>query len=202
MKLKGNKQDATVKEVKSSGKTRVIDITTSSSTFIANNIYTHNCVSLVFDEIFFALGGDSSRAGDVAIKALQPSLQQFGKDKMMMFPSSPWSRTGYVYDLYTQGKVRLDEYLEKNGLSKTSKNVAKVDQQVEATAEAIQANPTIFVAQLESWRLYENYEDQAYVPTYYSGFTPKKLVVKDKSGTSTITANTNAKAGDFIYVKD
>ena len=56
-----------------------------------------------FDEAFFAQGGESSRSGNEAIRALRPSLKQFYPHSMEIYPSSPRTRSGQLYSLYTQG---------------------------------------------------------------------------------------------------
>jgi hypothetical protein len=189
----------TVLEVEHVGEQDLIDMTTSSHTYLANNIRSHNCVSLAYDEIFFANAGQSSRSGDRGVKAMQPALQQFGKYKLMLFPSSPWTRNGVVYDKYLQGREHVKEYIEKYGLSSKEKDA--LDKDIEHTKKAIITDPTIFVAQLESWNLYEDFDSQAYVPTYYSGFKAKKLVIDDNGHKTEIVADTNAVEGDYVYVE-
>ena len=56
-----------------------------------------------FDEGFFAMGGESARSGDEAITALLPSLTQFYPHSMAIFPSSPRTRTGKLYQMYADG---------------------------------------------------------------------------------------------------
>lgn len=156
-----------------------------------------------FDEVFFSLGGDSSRSADRMVSAITPATQTFGKDRMLMFPSSPWTRTGRVYQLYLQGQVYVDEYLEAEGKSVTSSARSEAMDDAEELVEAKIADPSVFVAQLESWRLYEHCQDQAFVPTYWSGWSPKKLkLVNEQGDTMEIVARTNAKDGNYIYMED
>ena len=137
------------------------------------------------------------------VSAITPATQTFGKDRMLMFPSSPWTRTGRVYQLYLQGQVYVDEYLEAEGKSVTSSARSEAMDDAEELVEAKIADPSVFVAQLESWRLYEHCQDQAFVPTYWAGWSPKKLkLVNEQGDTMEIVAKTNAKDGNYIYMED
>lgn len=64
------------------------------------------------------------------------------------------------------------------------------------------AGPSVFVSQLESWEVYEDYKDEAFKPTYWSGWSPKLLTVhNEKCETKQIQANTNAKKiGQYVNV--
>jgi hypothetical protein len=117
-----------------------------------------------------------------------------------MYPSSPWTRTGRVYQIYLQGQVYMDEYLEREGKTKTHKNVVEANEQVEQMEQAL-ADPSVFVSQLESWEVYEDYKDEAFRPTYWSGWSPKLLTIQNEKGeTRQIQANTNAKVGQYVNV--
>ena len=151
-----------------------------------------------FDEIYFSMGGTSSRSGGRAVSAIVPATQTFGRNRLVMFPSSPWTRTGRAYRLYTQGDVSVTETLEESGESDTRDNRERLDSDV-ADVEAQLADPSIFVAQLESWRLYEDWDEDSYVPTYHSGWSPKKLTLVDEGGnTVEVEAETNAEPGDYV----
>lgn len=181
------------------GKQTLCDMTTSTHTYIANGLYSHNC----FDEVFFGSTATSVRGVDNIIKAMRPSLNQFGKQKLLMFPSSPWTRTGMVYRMYMQGRMLIDEYLERQGLPVTSKNKSKAIDEVDKQGEDMIADPTTFVAQLESWRLYEDWKDQSFVPTYYQGWSPKHITATTPDGVIVeFDANTNAKSEQYIYIPD
>lgn len=155
--------------------------------------------SFISDEIFFATAGDSFRSGDRMLAAITPATQTFGKSKLIMLPSSPWTRTGRAYNIYLQGQVLVDEYLEAAGMKVTAKNRQQLEEDVDKGKEAVIADPTIFVAQLESWRLYEEYQSEAFVPTYYSGWSPKKLTLQNENGDVIVkTVMTNAKVGNYV----
>lgn len=151
-----------------------------------------------FDEIYFSMGGTSSRSGDRAVSAIVPATQTFGRNRLVMFPSSPWTRTGRAYRLYTQGDVSVTETLEESGESDTRGNRERIDSDV-ADVEAQLADPSIFVAQLESWTPYEGWDEGEYIPTYHSGWSPKKLTLVDEDGnTVEVEAETNAEPGDYV----
>lgn len=149
-------------------------------------------VDYVFDETFFSLAGNSSRSGDRSISAILPATQTFGKDRLVMFPSSPWTRAGRVYRIYLQGDRSVAG--EVDGGEMDSLGRAADD-----LGDAVAADPSIFVAQLESWRLYEDWDEDSYVPTYHSGWSPKKLTLVDEDGnTVEVEAETNAETGDYV----
>ena len=149
-------------------------------------------VDYVFDETFFSLAGNSSRSGDRSISAILPATQTFGKDRLVMFPSSPWTRAGRVYRIYLQGDRSVAG--EVDGGEMDSLGRAADD-----LGDAVAADPSIFVAQLESWRLYEDWDEDSYVPTYHSGWSPKKLTLVDEDGnTMEVEAETNAETGDYV----
>lgn len=155
-----------------------------------------------FDEIYFSMGGTSSRSGDRAVSAIVPATQTFGRNRLVMFPSSPWTRTGRAYRLYTQGDVSVTETLEESGERDTKGNRERLDSDV-ADVEAQLADPSIFVAQLESWRLYDDWDEDSYVPTYHSGWSPKKLTLVDEDGnTVEVEAETNAEPGDYVELDE
>ena len=68
---------------------------------------------------------------------------------------------------------------------------------------AMASDPSILVVQLESWRLYEDWSLGSYVPTYHSGWSPKRLTLQDGSGRiMTVDAETNAGVGDLVNIDD
>lgn len=155
------------------------------------------CIQMAFDEIFFSLGGDSARAGDRSIRAMRPAMQQFGRRRMQQFPSSPWTRDGLVYQMYVQGRVLMDEYRERTGLSKRD-----AEEDVERRGSRMVTDPSTFIAQLESWRLYEGYETESFRPTYYSGWSPRTMILENEHGQRrTIQASTNARVGDYVRLE-
>lgn len=155
------------------------------------------CIQMAFDEIFFSLGGDSARAGDRSIRAMRPAMQQFGRRRMQQFPSSPWTRDGLVYQMYVQGRQLLPEYERRMGM-KREEAIDDVDRR----GHAMVTDPSVFIAQLESWRLYEGYEDQSFRPTYVRGWSPKTIVVENEQGQRrTLQTSTNARVGDYVRLE-
>ena len=50
-------------------------------------------------------------------------------------------------------------------------------------------------------KVYEDYKDEAFRPTYWSGWSPKLLTIQNEKGeTRQIQANTNAKVGQYVNV--
>lgn len=97
----------------------------------------------------------------------------------------------------------MDEYLVATGRHDTSKDKSEAMDEIDEQGEAMVADPTIFVAQLESWKLYEHSTDESFVPTYHQGWSPRHLVAKDEHGnTYELDADTNASKGNYIYVHD
>ena len=169
----------------------------------SNAVRGRAVAKFTFDEVWFSKGGESSLAGDRMIAAITPATQTFGKDRLIMYPSSPWTRSGRVYQLYLQGQTYVDEYLEAAGMSVTQSNRENAEDEAEEFVETQIADPSIFVAQLESWRLYEHCVDEAFVPTYWSGWSPKKLVLENESGdTIEKTAFTNADVGNYVSLHE
>ena len=96
----------------------------------SNDVRGGSIIGFVLDEAFFTRTGDSMFTGDAAIEAARPALNQFGRFSLQMYPSSPWTRTGRVYELYTAARKQI-----KDG-----------------------GDPALNTTQLESWRLYEGWE--------------------------------------------
>lgn len=156
-------------------------------------------VDYVFDESFFSLAGSSSRSGDRAISAILPATQTFGKDRLVMFPSSPWTRSGKVYRVYLQGDMSVVDEMDDD----EKENLESLERARADVQSAMASDPSILVVQLESWRLYEDWSLGSYVPTYHSGWSPKRLTLQDESGrTMTVDAETNAEVGDLVNIDD
>lgn len=169
----------------------------------SNAIRGRSIINFVFDEVFFSQGGESARSGERSIKAILPAMQQFGINRCTIYPSSPWTREGYVYRMYLQGRNLLDEYLEKQGKPVNNKTKSEAIDEVDESGEKMVKDPTIFIAQLESWKLYEDYRDQSFRPTYYQGFTPKRLTLMNASGEKKIVdAVTNARKGQYVSINE
>lgn len=96
----------------------------------SNDVRGGSIIGFALDEAFFTRSGDSMFTGDAAIEAASPALNQFGRYSLQMYPSSPWTRTGRVYELYTAARKQI----EQGG------------------------DPVLNATQLESWRLYEGWE--------------------------------------------
>lgn len=155
------------------------------------------CIQMAFDEIFFSLGGDSARAGDRSIRAMRPAMQQFGRRRMQQFPSSPWTREGLVYQMYVQGRNLLPEYMERTGIRRRQKALDDVEER----GAQLFTDPSTFIAQLESWRLYEDYETQSFRPTYVQGWRPRRLTVEDQNGNRReLSVDSNARIGDYVLL--
>lgn len=169
----------------------------------SNAIRGRSITNFVFDEVFFSQSGESARSGERSIKAILPAMQQFGTNRCTIYPSSPWTREGYVYRMYLQGRNLLDEYVEKQGKPVNGKTKSDAIDEIDESGEKMVKDPTIFIAQLESWKLYEDYQDQSFRPTYYPGFTPKKLTIVNESGEKrVVTANTNARKGQYVSLHE
>lgn len=141
-----------------------------------------------FDEFAFTLSGQSKRAGSSIYSAIEPSLDQFGKHALLYMPSSPWSKVGKFYELYEAGSVLLDSYLEKMGMLRTNKNREKLENQILEDAQGVLADPTMLIAQMESWDLYEDWED-----------APRILATPDKRY---FTRSLTSSAGTKVFTND
>lgn len=156
-------------------------------------------VDYVFDEAFFALTGNSSRSGDRAISAILPATQTFGSNRLVMFPSSPWTRNGRVYRAYLQGDLSVVDEMGDDG----RREAELLEKATAEVRSSMASDPSILVVQLESWRLYDDWELGSYVPTYHPGWSPKRMVVEDGNGrTMTVEADTNADVGDLVELDE
>lgn len=156
-------------------------------------------VDYTFDEAFFSLAGNSSRSGDRAISAILPATQTFGKNRLVMFPSSPWTRSGRVYRAYLQGDMSVvDDMADAD-----AGDVEDIERARDDVHSAMASDPSILVAQLESWRLYDDWDLGSYVPTYHSGWSPRRLVLENENGERmTVDARSNAKIGDLVNIEE
>lgn len=98
---------------------------------------------------------EGPRSSSEVYEAYQPSLDQFGKDSLTYIPSSPYTKVGKFYDLYTTGGVLLREYLEKHGMLGE-----EIDSDLDPEEEFsnLTSNPEMLIIQLPSWALYEDWE--------------------------------------------
>lgn len=73
---------------------------------ISSNVNSERGFSMpffAFDEAFFAKQGESAVSGNAAIEAMLPALMKFAPHSMAIFPSSPSSRSGKLYEIYLNG---------------------------------------------------------------------------------------------------
>ena len=156
-------------------------------------------VDYTFDEAFFSLAGNSSRSGDRAISAILPATQTFGKNRLVMFPSSPWTRSGRVYRAYLQGDMSVVDDMDDADAG----DVEDIERARDDVHSAMASDPSILVAQLESWRLYDDWDLGSYVPTYHSGWSPRRLVLENENGERmTVDATSNAEIGDLVNIEE
>lgn len=112
----------------------LVDITTSTRTFIANGLVSHNC----YDEAAHIVKGVAKSPAEEVYEAASPSLDQFGLDGFIYLPSSPWQKIGLFYDKY-QDAIARDE---------------------DGTA----SYPEMLMVQLTSWDPYEDWERAHEIP--------------------------------------
>lgn len=121
----------------------LVDITTSTRTFFANGLFSHNC--LAFDEMAHVqTGSGTARSADEVYNASKPSLDQFGKDSFIIEPSSPWQMMGKFYDNVMEAQQLLD-----NG-------------------EPLR--PNYLAIQLASWDIYKDWEIAEQIPVFPEDF--------------------------------
>lgn len=89
----------------------------------------------LFDEFAYGLDDGLQASSSEIYKALTPSLRQFGKDGMIIVPSTPVSEVGKFYELYCDA--------------------------FEMTPEGMAKNPEMFCIQAPSWELFT---DGQYLP--------------------------------------
>lgn len=134
----------------------LVDITTSTRTFIAEGLVSHNCIG--YDEMAHMITGTGgNRSSEEVYEAYQPSLDQFGKDALTYIPSSPFSKIGRFYELYTSGSVLLKEFSGGKELLRVQ-GAEELEEDPEETFNQLSADPTMLVIQLPSWELYKDWE--------------------------------------------
>jgi hypothetical protein len=114
------------------------------------------------DELAFGqnTGSGSSRDIQQLISAIKPSLDQMGVNAFQYVPSSPSSKVGPFYEIYTEGSELLEEY---TGIPNDI------------------ADPSSLVLQLPSWWAYEDYK---LAEELYGWKTVEPIqVVPDSNGT-------------------
>lgn len=134
----------------------LVDITTSTRTFIAEGLVSHNCIG--YDEMAHMITGTGgNRSSEEVYEAYQPSLDQFGKDALTYIPSSPFSKVGRFFELYTSGSVLLREFSGGKELLRIQGS-EELQEDPEETFAQLTADPTMLVIQLPSWELYRDWE--------------------------------------------
>lgn len=137
----------------------------------SNDVRGGSIIGFALDEAFFTRTGDSMFTGDAAIEAASPALNQFGRFSLQMYPSSPWTRTGKVYELYTAARKQI-----KDG-----------------------GDPALNTTQLESWRLYENWEHGLMMRREKPSVRTVRM--HDETGRSqVILLETAAEPGDRVFL--
>lgn len=104
---------------------------------------------MFYDEMAHMIfGSGSTKSGEEIYEAAQPSLSQFRGDQLTYIPSSPFSKIGKFFELYTTGSILVPSYHDGQE--------SKVD--VEAEIDDYTADPEMLIVQLASWGLYEDWE--------------------------------------------
>ncbi len=135
----------------------LVDITTSTRTFIAEGLVSHNCIG--YDEMAHMITGTGgARSSEEVYEAYQPSLDQFGRDAMTYIPSSPFSKVGRFFELYTSGCVLLREFASNGQEIIRVQDAEELEEDPEETFTQLTADPTMLVVQLPSWELYKDWE--------------------------------------------
>jgi hypothetical protein len=109
----------------------LIDIETTTRTFIANGFVSHN--SMAFDEIAHVLSRDGSPQGaQELVGAAIPAMDQVREEAFAYMPSSPWQKLGVAWDTYGDGL---------------------------RTRKGEPVSPEIMIVQLSSFDVYEDWSD-------------------------------------------
>jgi hypothetical protein len=122
-----------------------------------------------YDEFAHVITGTGSTKTDTELyNAFQPSLDQFGIQKMTYIPSSPYSKIGHFFKLYQEGCVTLDEYNAREGRFQRQsflESAASMDMdQIEEELDIQVADPEMLVVQLPSWETYRNWDTSHTIP--------------------------------------
>lgn len=118
----------------------LVDITTTTRTFLAEGLISHNC----FDEMAHIVASGANRSAGEVYGAAKPSLDQFGKDAFIAQPSSPWQMLGQYYENWVNANAK-DEHGEF-------------------------LYPDMLSIQLASWDIYLDWERTAFLPLLPEGF--------------------------------
>lgn len=121
----------------------LVDIETTTHTFIANGLFSHNCQG--YDEMAHVVASGANRSAEDVYGAATPALDQFGKDAFIIAPSSPWQKAGQFYENYVQG--------------------LEVDAE---TGDPVY--PERLILQLTSWDIYKDWEIAHEIDLFPEGF--------------------------------
>lgn len=111
-----------------------------------------------YDEMAHMITGTGgARSSEEVYEAYQPSLDQFGRDSLTYIPSSPFSKVGRFFELYTSGCVLLKEFTGGQELLRVQ-GAEELEEDPEETFVQLTADPTMLVLQLPSWELYRDWE--------------------------------------------
>ncbi|HEY6019323.1 MAG TPA: hypothetical protein VIY48_05290 [Candidatus Paceibacterota bacterium] len=111
-----------------------------------------------YDEMAHMITGTGgNRSSEEVYEAYQPSLDQFSRDALTYIPSSPFSKVGRFFELYTHGSVLLKEFKGGKELIRIQGS-EELDEDPEETFTKNTADPTMLVIQLPSWELYRDWE--------------------------------------------
>lgn len=118
--------------------------------------------SIFFDEMAHMIfGSGSTKSGEEIYDAAEPSLDQFGTDRLIYIPSSPLTKIGKFFELYRHGSVIMKKENADGTTELTSvdaKMLGLSDDDIEEGIEEATAEPEMLVFQGPSWILYEDWE--------------------------------------------
>lgn len=104
---------------------------------------------LGFDEAAHVKNAGVTREFGIVYGAAKPSLDQFGTDGFTVLPSSTWEMIGKFYELWELSLQR---------------------EPAPDPGEYMPAYPTKLMFQLESWAIYEDWQDAHLLPLFPEGF--------------------------------
>jgi hypothetical protein len=113
----------------------LVDIETGTSTFVAEGLISHN--------------------------SAEPSLDQFGTDRLIYIPSSPLTKIGKFFELYRHGTVlmKTEKPDGSSGLTRVdAKMLGLSDDDIEEGIEEAIAEPEMLIFQGPSWIAYQDWE--------------------------------------------
>jgi hypothetical protein len=118
--------------------------------------------SIFFDEMAHMIfGSGSTKSGEEIYDAAEPSLDQFGTDRMIYIPSSPLTKIGKFFELYRHGSVLMKTQKPDGSAEMTmvdAKMLGLSDDDIEEGIEEAIAEPEMLIFQGPSWIAYEDWE--------------------------------------------